>query len=81
MSLLPCHGDLGALGLLEDGRYWDLDALREHVRGCRHCTAIRDVFAAVTGAVGGANGRGTAKRRGSSAYYSALASRRVRAAR
>ena len=33
MSLLPCDSDLVALGLLVDGRYWDLDALRDHVSG------------------------------------------------
>ena len=73
MTLLPCDSDLVALGVLEDGRHWDLGTLREHVRDCRRCTAIRRAFAAMTGAAGGRAGRGASKRRGGSDYYRALA--------
>ena len=75
MSLLPCDLDLVALGVIEDGRYWDLDALREHVRECRRCTSVRRAFAAMTGSQGGTAGRGAAKRRGDSEHYRRLALR------
>jgi hypothetical protein len=79
MSILPCHGDLVALGLVEeeDGhRYWRMDQLRGHVARCSACSCLLDVFSAMTGAQGGRAGRGAAKRRGGSAYYRALAARK-----
>ena len=78
MSLLPCDSDLVALRLLVDGRYWDLDALRHHVSGCRRCQCIRRALAATTGSQGGMAGRGASKRRGGSDYYRALAARQTR---
>lgn len=77
MSLLPCNGDLTGLGLLEEGRFWDLDALREHIQACSECACVWDAMAAAFGAAGGAAGRGSAKRRGDSAFYRQLASRRT----
>jgi hypothetical protein len=76
MSLLPCDRDPVALGVVVSG-FWDYEALREHVRGCRLCECVRRALAGATGAQGGANGRGAAKRRGSSEYYRALAARRT----
>ena len=77
MGLLPCDGNLGALGVVV-GRYWDYAALREHMQACRLCGCMWAAMAAATGSQGGANGRGAAKRRGSSEYYRALAARRVK---
>ncbi len=73
MSLLPCDLDPAALRVVVDG-YWDLDALGEHVNGCRRCSSVRSAMAATTGSQGGKAG-GPAKRRGGSDYYRALAGR------
>jgi len=78
MSLLPCDRDPKALRVVVDG-YWDLEALRDHLKACRLCACVQGAMAAVTGSQGGAHGRGAAKCRGSSDYYRALAARRVRA--
>jgi hypothetical protein len=75
MTLLACDGDLIALRLAEDG-YWNLDALLEHMRECRRCGSFYSAMAAAMGSQGGMAGRGAVKRRGSSEYYRALASRR-----
>ena len=77
MSILPCDRDPGALRVVVDG-YWDLDALREHVAGCRRCECVRRALAAMTGSQGGSAGRGASKRRGGSDYYRALAGRQTR---
>ncbi len=75
MSLLACEGDPEALRVVVGG-FWDLDALREHVRGCRLCECVRSAMASAASAQAGASGRGAAKRRGSSEYYRTLGARR-----
>jgi hypothetical protein len=40
MSILPCDLDPIALRVVV-GRFWDLAALREHVRACRACTSVQ----------------------------------------
>jgi hypothetical protein len=72
MSLLPCDGNLAALGVVAGG-YWDLEALRAHLDECRPCAAVYRAMAAAMGSRGGQAGRGAAKRRGSSEYYRRLA--------
>ena len=76
MSLLPCDGDLVALGVVS-GRFWDVEALGEHMQACRACTsvyrAMAKAMAKATGARGGRAVRGAAKRRGSSEHYRRLA--------
>jgi hypothetical protein len=51
--MLPCCFDPVAIGVMVDG-YWALDALSEHVRGCRRCDWVRDLMAAMAGSRGGA---------------------------
>jgi hypothetical protein len=80
VSILPCNLNPVALRVVVDG-YWNLGALRDHVGGCRWCTAVYRATAAAMGSKGGLAGRGSAKRRGSSAYYRALAGRRLSAPR
>ena len=75
MSLLPCDGDLRALGVLDEDGYWDMDALREHVQTCESCECIRDAFASVTYSMAGRAGKGKAKRRGDTEYYRRLAAK------
>ncbi len=74
MSLLPCDLDPVALRVVVN-RYWDLDALREHVSECRRCSSVRSAMAAMTGSQGGTAGHGAAKRRGNSEHYRRLALR------
>ena len=74
MSILPCDSDPIALRVVANG-YWDFDALRRHVAGCRRCESVRSAMAAMAGAQGGSAGRGASKRRGGSDYYRALAAR------
>ncbi len=81
MSLLPCDRDPVALRVVDDDGYWDVDALREHVKGCDLCECVHDAFTAMTGSKGGAAGRGASKRRGDSDYYRALAGRARKAQR
>jgi NAD-dependent oxidoreductase involved in siderophore biosynthesis len=61
VSILPCNGDPQALGVIVE-RYWELDALRDHVKACRACASVRRAFAAITGSQGGRAARGAAKR-------------------
>jgi hypothetical protein len=75
LSILPCDRDPVALRVVVGG-YWDLDALREDVRGCELCECVRSAMVGAAGAQGGRAGRGAAKSRGSSEYYRALAARR-----
>ena len=77
MSILPCDLDPVALRVVV-GRYWELDALREHVNGCRRCKSVFDAMTAMTGSQGGIAGRGASKRRGNGDYYRALVKRRRR---
>lgn len=72
MSLLPCDGDLVALGVVVDG-YLDRDGLGKHMSACRPCASVYRAMAKAMGARGGAAGRGAAKRRGSSEHYRRLA--------
>jgi len=72
MSILPCDSDPRSLGLIVEG-YWELKALREHVKECRPCRSVLRAFAAATGAEGGMAGRGDSKRRGDSDHYRRLA--------
>ena len=72
MSLLPCDGDLVALGVVA-GRFWDLAALGEHMQACRPCGLVYTVMATAMGAQGGRAGRGAAKRRGNSEHHRRLA--------
>ncbi len=75
MSLLPCDRDPVALRVVADDGFWDIDALRDHVKACELCECVHDAMAAMTGSRGGAAGRGASKRRGDSNYYRALAGR------
>ena len=75
MSLLPCNRDPVALRVVDDEGFWNIGALREHVKGCELCECVHDAFTAMTGSRGGAAGRGASKRRGDSNYYRALAGR------
>ena len=77
MSLLPCDGNLVALGVVK-GRFWNLGALRKHMLDCQPCASVYRAMAAAMGArgmgaQGGRAGRGAAKRRGSSEHYRRLA--------
>jgi hypothetical protein len=72
MSLLPCDGNLEALGVVV-GRYWDLEALGAHLDECRPCAAVYGAMAAAMGSRGGSAGRGAAKRRGDREHYRRLA--------
>jgi hypothetical protein len=74
MSILPCDRDPRALRVVVDG-FWDLDALREHLKACDICDCVRDALAAMTGSQGGSAGRGVSKRRGGSDYYRTLGAR------
>ena len=74
MSLLPCDRDPVEAHVVVDG-FWDLDALREHLKACELCECVHDALAAMTGSKGGAAGHGASKRRGDSNYYRALAGR------
>ena len=52
MSLLPCDGNLTALGVLVDG-YLDREGLRMHLEGCRSCMSVYRSMAKAMGSLGG----------------------------
>jgi hypothetical protein len=86
MSLLPilaCSIDPAKVGVISlssegDRHYysWNEAALLEHFRNCYLCTSLRNAIFRAEGARGGRASRGTAKRRGNSAYYRALPRRK-----
>ena len=47
MSLLPCDRDPVEAHVVVDG-FWDLDALREHLKACELCECVHDALAAMT---------------------------------
>jgi hypothetical protein len=72
LSLLPCDGNLEALGVVS-GRFWNLEALAEHMSKCPRCDLVYRALASAVGGRGGRAGKGVAKRRGSTEHYRKLA--------